>query len=710
MAAKAAVKDVGRVMGLPYEEVDRVAKLIPARPGVKLAEVLEENAEFRQIYEQEDRIKQLADMALKLEGVVRHASVHACAVIMAKEPLTHYTPLQNAPRGDQVIITQYGADSLKALGLLKMDFLALRNLTIIRRCVELVQEIHGIEVDIYHPPLDDPDTYALFGRGDTTAVFQFESAGMKKYLRELQPANFEDIIAMVALYRPGPMQFIDDFIARRHGRQEVRYDHPLMENVLKTTYGITVYQEQVMQVAQEMAGFTGGEADTLRKAISKKNAALMAEMGAKFREGAQNNGVPAKIAESIWADWEEFGRYAFNKSHAACYAFVAYQTAYLKAHYPKEFMAANLTSVMENSDRVAVLIEECRRMGIRILPPDVNESEVYFTVVKEGIRFGLGAVKNVGAGAIESIIRAREQDGSFMDLFDFCERVDLKALNKRMIESLILAGAMDSLRGHRAQLMAMVDDAVARAQTVQLDRQRGQTSLFDLMGADQSPAVAHKKLPDVAPWPRAKMLTKEKEMLGFYVSGHPLEDYADDLRAFASQLDRSTGLRDGMDVRIGGIITSVRSTVDRKGKTMAFVSLEDFQGPMEAVVFSDVFEKFRAYLDVDGMVMVKGKLSANGEDTLKVRAEEFLPLSSVREKYARVVNIALSTESLEKGTLHTLRELVTQYEGSCRLLVHVDTPTYGRVLVRSKGLTVSPCNELLSKLREIVGTEGVWLA
>lgn len=710
MAAKAAVRDVGRVMGMSYEEVDRVAKLIPVRPGVKLAEVLEGNVEFRQMYEQEDKVKQLVDMALKLEGVVRHASVHPCAVIMAKEPLTHYTPLQNAPRGDQVIITQYGADSLKALGLLKMDFLSLRNLTVIRRCVALVQEIHGIEVDIYHPPLDDPETYALFARGDTTAVFQFESPGMKKYLRELRPANFEDIMAMVALYRPGPMQFIDDFIARHHGRQEVRYDHPLMEDILKPTYGITVYQEEVMQVAQEMAGFTGSEADTLRKAISKKNAALMAEMGAKFREGAQHNGVPAKIADKIWTDWEEFGRYAFNKSHAAAYAFVAYQTAYLKAHYPKEFMAASLTSIMENSDRVAVLIEECRRMGIRILPPDVNESEVYFTVVEEGIRFGLGAVKNVGAGAIECIIRAREQDGPFMDLFDFCERVDLKMLNKRMIESLILAGSMDSLRGHRAQLMAMVDDAVARAQTIQLDRQRGQTSLFDLMGTHPSPIMAHKRFPEVASWPRTKMLTKEKDMLGFYVSGHPLEEYTDDLRAFTSQVDRSTGLRDGMDVTVGGIITSVRSVVDRKGKPMAFVALEDFEGPIEAVVFSDVFEKFRAYLDVDNMVMIRGKLSANGGDMVKVRAEEFLPLASVREKYARAVHIALSAADLEKDTLHALRELVSQYEGPCRLLIHVDTPTYGHVLVRSKELTVSSCNDFLSKLREVVGAERVWLA
>ena len=509
MAAKAAVKDVGRVMGLPYEEVDRVARLIPSRPGVKLEAVLREEPEFHRLYEEDETAHRIMDMAMKLEGVVRHASVHPCAVVMAKDPLTRYTPLQYAPRGSKVVISQYGADALKALGLLKMDFLGLRNLTVIRHCIEMIRETQGAEADIYPPPLDDKETYELFSRGDTTAVFQFESAGMKKYLMELKPSTLEDIIAMVALYRPGPMQFIDEFIGRHHGRTEVTYDHPLMESALKNTYGIAVYQEQVMQMSRDLAGFTGGEADTLRSAMSKKIVSLMQEMGEKFLKGAEEHGVPRRTSEKIWSDWQAFGGYAFNKSHAASYAFVAYQTAYLKAHYPKEFMAANLTSVMDNNDRVAILIEECRRMGIKILPPDVNESQVAFTVVEDGIRFGLGAVKNVGAGAIQSIIEARKE-GPFETLFDFCERVDLKALNKRMVESLILAGAMDSLEGHRAQLLEAVDACIGRGQSIQSDRERGQTSLFDMLSPQSEAAFPRSKLPDVAPWPRSKMLAQEK--------------------------------------------------------------------------------------------------------------------------------------------------------------------------------------------------------
>ena len=659
------------------------------------------------MHEEDETARRIVDMAMKLEGVVRHASVHACAVVIAKDPLTRYTPLQHAPRGERVVISQYGADALKALGLLKMDFLSLRNLTVLRTCIELIRETCGVEVDIYHPPLDDRETYELFCRGDTTAVFQFESAGMKQYLRELKPETFEDIMAMVALYRPGPMQFIDEFIARHHGRKEVTYDHPLMESALKNTYGIAIYQEQLMQMAHTLAGFTGGEAETLRFAISKKIASQMREMGEKFLKGAQKNGVSLRTAEKIWSDWEAFGGYAFNKSHAASYAFVAYQTAYLKAHYPREFMAANLTSVMDNNDRVAVLIEECRRMGIKILPPDVNESQVAFTVVEDGVRFGLGAVKNVGAGAIQSIIEARKEK-PFETLFDFCERVDLKVLNKRMIESLILAGAMDSLKGHRAQLLEAVDACIGRAQSIQMDRERGQTSLFDTLTPQSEAVFCRSKLPDVAPWPRSKMLAQEKEMLGFYVSGHPLEQYEEELNAFvspSSELSEANG-----DLFLGGIITAVKTMVDKKGQQMAFLSLEDFQGTTEMVVFSDVYREYRALLHADSTVLVRGKLSGNGSGgSARFRAEEFVPLSQARARYAHAVNILLSSVAMEKKGLRKLKKIAKRYEGPCRLLIHLETAEHGSLVIRSKSLTVAPSDELLSELRAVLGKEAVWL-
>jgi len=711
MAAKAAVKDVGRVMGIPYDRVDQVAQLIPSRPGVKLETVLREVPEFARLIEEDETARRIVELAMKLEGVVRHASVHACAVVMAKEPLTHYTPLQNAPRGNKVVISQYGAKSLKALGLLKMDFLGLRNLTVIRHCLELIRETEGAEPDIYPPPLDDKETFALFSRGDTTAVFQFESTGMKKYLMELKPSTFEDIIAMVALYRPGPMRFIDEFIARRHGRREVTYDHPLMESSLKNTYGIAVYQEQVMQMSRALAGFTGGEADTLRSAMAKKKEALMHEMGEKFLKGAEEHGVPRRTAEKIWSDWQAFGGYAFNKSHAASYAFVAYQTAYLKAHYPKEFMAANLTSAMDNNDRVAVLTEECRRMGIKVLSPDVNESQVAFAVVEDGIRFGLGAVKNVGAGAIQSIIEARKEK-PFTSLFDFCERVDLKALNKRMIESLILAGTMDSLEGHRAQLLEAVDACIGRGQSIQSDRERGQTSLFDLLSpqseAETKATFPRSKLPEVEPWSRSKMLAQEKEMLGFYVSGHPLEQYEEELKAFASpstELEKASG-----GLFVGGIVTSIKTIVDKKGKQMAFVSLEDFQGTTEMVVFSEEYGKYQALLHVDATILVRGKRSGNGNGGgARFQAEEFVPLSEARKRYARAVNIALSSIETKKKDLGKLKKIAKRHEGPCRLLIHLRTAEHGSLVIRAKDLTVAPSGEMLAELRAVLGKEAVWL-
>ncbi|HID10234.1 MAG TPA: DNA polymerase III subunit alpha [Candidatus Latescibacteria bacterium] len=699
MAAKAAVRDVGRAMGLSYEQVDAIAKLIPDRIGITLEEALKE-PELKRRYEEDKAVRGLLEIAMKLEGVVRHASVHACAVVISQEPLTRYTPLQYAPRGEKVVITQYSADSLKDLGLLKMDLLGLRNLTVIRKCVDMARKRYGVELDIHHLPLDDPQTYELFGRGETTGVFQFESEGMKRYLRELRPRNFEDLIAMVALYRPGPMQFIEEYIARHHGERPVTYEHPIMERALKGTYGIMVYQEQLMQVSRDMAGFTGGEADTLRKAVAKKIPELMALLKEKFLEGATRNGVPKDTAERIWVGWEEFGRYAFNKSHAAAYAFVAYQTAYLKAHYPKEFMAANLTSVMDNSDRVTVFIEECRRMGIRVLPPDVNESDITFTVVEEGIRFGLGAVKNVGAPAVHAILEAR-RESPFQSLYDFCERVDLKALNRRMLESLISAGAMDGLGGHRAQLLKALDGAIARAQVLRQERQRGQISLFEA-----GPALPEDRLPEVPQWSRSEALAKEKEVLGFYVSGHPLDPYREELEAFATPFENLEGLSQGSEVRIGGMVAAVRTIQDRSGRPMAFVTLEGLDGSVEVVVFWEAYERYRDLLSDNRAVLVMGRLSGNESGRAKVRVEEVLPLEEARERLVRALCIDLRGASEER--LEHLRASLERHRGGCSLLLRVRTK-WGDVFVRSRSLKVSPSPELLAELRREVGREAVRL-
>lgn len=693
MAAKAAVRDVGRAMGLSYEQVDEIAKLIPDRIGITLEEALKE-PELRRRYEEEEEVRKLLETAMKLEGVVRHASVHACAVVISTEPLTEYTPLQYAPRGEKVVITQYPADSLKDLGLLKMDLLGLRNLTVIKKCTEMVRARYGEELDVHHLPLDDPETYELFGRGETTGVFQFESEGMKKYLRELKPENFEDLIAMVALYRPGPMQFIDEYIARHHGRKPVAYEHPLMERALKGTYGITVYQEQLMQISKDMAGFTGGEADTLRKAVAKKIPELMVPLKKKFVEGAVHRGVPEETAERIWEGWEEFGRYAFNKSHAAAYAFVAYQTAYLKAHYPKEFMAANLTSVMENSDRVTVLMEECRRMGIRVLPPDVNESDVSFTVVEEGIRFGLGAVKNVGAPAVRAILEARKK-GPFKSIYDFCERVDLKALNKRTLESLILAGAMDGLGGHRAQLLKALDGAIARGQAVRQERRRGQISLFGT-------SLPEDKLPRVRPWSKMEALAKEKEVLGFYVSGHPLDPYREELEAFATPWSKLEELPLGSEVRVGGIVTGKKTLQDRSGRPMAFVTLEGLDGTVEVTAFHEVYEKFGELLNDNRAIMVVGRLSGNS----KVKADEVFPLEEVGERMVKALCIDLRGAS-EEG-LEALKSKLERYSGKCPLVLVVRTKR-GDVLVRSRSIKVKPSPELLAELRREMGGDAVRL-
>ena len=708
MQAKAALKDVGRAMGLTYDETDRLAKMLPGRPGIELAECLETEPEFRKAYEENPKYRRLVDLAVKLEGVTRHTSVHPCAVVISDIPLENFTPLQYAPRSDDLIITQYEAHALEALGLLKMDFLGLRNLTVLKWAVEMIKKNHGADVDIYNLPLDDPATYELLSRGDTTAVFQLESAGMKRYLRELRPNCFEDIIAMVALYRPGPMQFIDEYCARKHGRARVTYDHPLMESALKSSYGITIYQEQVMQMSRDLAGFTRGEADTLRKAMGKKDAALMERMRGKFIAGAAGRGVEEGLAAKIWGDWERFASYAFNKSHAACYAFVAFQTAYLKAHYPHEFMAASLSSEMDNSKRIIILIDECRRMGVPVLPPSVNESDLEFTVGKGGIRFGMLAVKNVGAHAIGAITEARANEGPFASLFDFCKRVDLKAINKRMIESLIQAGAMDDL-GERAQMLAGLDAAISWALTEQADRSSGQTSLF---GAGQESAKAQTistqpTLPSATPLSAKERLAQERALLGFYISGHPLDAYRRDIELFCSHTSEALPeAAPDAPVLVAGIISTIRRITTRQQKYMAVLTCEDFAGSFEVVVFPDAYEAGREHLEQARIIMIRG---ARGRDEAKVVAHEVIPIENARQRLAKALDVTISSSRLTQNGIGDLKRIVSANGGTLPVFIHLATRGHGTLTFKVKGGAVNPTDALIEQLERHPAVEGVKL-
>ncbi|MGH7406545.1 MAG: DNA polymerase III subunit alpha, partial [Candidatus Methylomirabilales bacterium] len=520
LGAKAVIRDVGRALGFPYSEADKLAKMVPATLNITLDDALGQSPALSEAVRTRPEVGELWQAARALEGLTRHASTHAAGVVISRDPLTEHVPLYRGAKGE--VTTQYAMGAIEKIGLLKMDFLGLRTLSVISNTLDLIRDGRGETLDIEAIPPDDEKTFRLLGEARTNGVFQLESAGMRDLLRRLRPGRLEDVIALVALYRPGPMVMIDDFIARRHGRVKVTYDHPALEEILKDTYGVMVYQEQVMRIAGDLAGFSMGEADLLRRAMGKKDPELMEKARKKFLDGAKSKGVPARTAEKIFDLMAPFAGYAFNLSHAAAYAVVAHQTAYLKAHYPVEFMAALLTSEMADTDKIVKYIEECRAMGITVLPLDVNESGSGFKVVGEKIRFGLVAVKNVGDLAIHSILESRTAKGRFKSLYDFCQRVDLRLVNKRVLESLIKCGAFDSLGARRAQLMAIVDSAMDAASSAQRDRAQGQVSLLEVFEAAGAPAVAAPGLPDVPEWSRAELLAAERETLGFYITGHPL--------------------------------------------------------------------------------------------------------------------------------------------------------------------------------------------
>ncbi len=690
MAARNAIRDVGRVLGISYAEVDRIAKSVPER--MNLAEAIIESPELSAISRESDEYKKLLNLATKLEGVARHSSTHAAGVVISKEPLVEYAPLQKAVKGDISWQTQYEMHAIEDLGLLKMDFLGLSNLTIIKNAMRIIRKIHELEIEIYNIPMDDKKTFSLLAKGETTGVFQLESAGMKRYIKELKPTVFEDIIAMVALYRPGPMQFIEDFIARKHGKKKIHYDHPLMEKALENTYGIIVYQEQVMQMSKDMAGFTGGQADTLRKAMGKKIRDLMIKVGKDFVEGCVKNHVDKKVAENLYKQMQDFAQYAFNKSHSACYALIAYWTAYLKAHYPSAFMAALLTSDYGNIDRIAIEIAECQRMKIEVLPPDVNESFAEFGVVKETgkIRFGLSAVKNVGMGVIEAILEAREKDGKFKSIEDFAKRVNAGELNKKVLESLIKCGAFDSLLGDRSLLLANMERILGFSSHSQGHTANGQIDLFGGSGVELPPLKLEK--------PTEKVTTREKlnwerELLGIYVSEHPTKEYQESLlRAGAKNIAEITDELAEKTVTVGGVITQVQKIQTRTKETMAFVTFEDSTGQTELIIFPKIMKQYPDLWQVGKILLAFGKVNTK-DNQIKIICERAKELEGNVEELDIKITDPLITQSVKlddagmvhifipRGTsteaLNDIKLKLATNKGETPVLVYVPNGTTG---------------------------------
>ena len=618
MFGRMAVRDVARVLEVPYAESDRLAKLVPPPSQgrhIPLSVSIKENADLRNEYENNPTAKEVLDYAIQLEGTIRSHGVHACGVVIAPDTLANYIPLEMAQKG--VVATQFPMGEVEELGLLKMDFLGLSNLTIINNAMRIIRKAYKKEINLSELPLDDKKTYELFQRGDTTGVFQLESAGMKRYLRGLKPTTFEDIIAMVALYRPGPMQFIDSFIRRKHGEEEITYLHSGMKNSLKNTYGILVYQEQFMQISKEWCGFTGGQADTLRKAVGKKKIDLMKKVKPEFVEGAVKvGGATKEIAETFWTQLEEFANYCFNKSHAACYGLIAYWTAYLKAHYPDAFMAALMTSDHDDTDRLAIEITECKHMGISVLSPDVNESFVEFAVVpnENKIRFGMSAVKGVGVGAVEEVLRARE-DGPFTSVEDFARRVSTSKFNRKAWESLIKSGAFDDM-GDRSDLLFNLDSITSFASKLQKEAASGQTNLFGMLGGDDAASVQSTLHLQKAPVKHddKERLMWERELLGLYISAHPLDRYETYLSEQTQPLTQLVPEYDSRMMTVGGIISTVRTIVTKSGSKMAFVGIEDKFGEGEIIVFPNLYEKVGAKLVQDAVIRVSGKNSARDRD------------------------------------------------------------------------------------------------
>ena len=710
MAAKAAIKDVGRAMDIPYTDVDRIAKMVPTTLNIKLETAIKESQALQEAYEKDSQVRELLNTALKLEGLVRNAGVHAAGVVIAPQPLTELVPLYRTKNDE--IVTAFDMVAIEKMGLLKMDFLGLTTLTILDDALKLIEQVRGQKIALQDIPLEDNTTYAsVFHKGLTSGVFQFESHGMRDVLRRYQPNSIEDLTALNALYRPGPIQggMIDDFIERKHGRRKIEYELPELKEILAETLGVIVYQEQVMQIANRLAGYSLGEADLLRRAMGKKKAEEMAQQRERFVQGATQRGFPNKKIEKIFDLMAQFAGYGFNKSHSAAYALLAYHTAYLKTHYPVEFMAALLTSVTGNTDDVVKYINECREMGIAVEAPDINVSDATFTPHGPAIRFGLAAVKNVGHNAIESIVAGRQKLGRYENIFQFCENVDLRMLNKRVLESLIKSGAMDSL-GSRSQLMAVIDKAIERAQKTQRDAECGQHGLFGVF--QQEDANDHNdKLPNLPDWDEHTRLAAEKEILGFFITGHPLEKYKDkleDFRALTTEdicaLKNSTG-KD--EIFAGGVICNLRVLKSKKGEYYAQANLEDMLGSVEMLVFPEAFRRLQDKVKLEVPVLIKGGVRIEEGANPKLTVSEITPLEEARPKLPRSLRIRIPLESATDSTVQALHNLFIERKGDSKVLFDVERQGDFMVVMEAEGYNVQPDRNFIARVEELCGRGAV---
>ena len=725
MKARAVIRDVGRVLDVPLSEVDKLAKLVPATLNITLEDALKQEPDFKKAYDSNPTMRKVIDIGKRLEGLTRHASVHACGVVIADEPLTNFLPLYRDSKSED-IITQFEGPLIDKIGLLKMDFLGLRTLSVIQHTIDLVETTHGKKIDIEKIDLADAKVYEIFASGRTKGVFQFESGGMQDLLMRLKPDRIEDLIAANALYRPGPMALIGDFVDRKHGARWT-VPHPIMKDVLEETFGIMVYQEQVMRICNKLGDIPLRGAYTLIKAISKKQASVISKQKHKFIEGCGNKGLNEEKANEIFELIHRFAGYGFNKSHATRYSVIAFQTAYLKAYWPVEFMASLLTYEKVDTDKVAEYIQECRQMGIEVAPPDINESFTDFTVIYQEqhehkadsglIRFGLAAVKGVGEKAVEQIIAAREKIGQFHSLFHFCENVDLRLVNKQVIESLIKAGAFDKLGGSRSQMMMGLETMMKAGSNLQVDRASGQMGLFESNKVEKDYAQDHQKLPDVPAWPETQMLAYEKEVLGLYVTKNPLSEHADTISVYStantSQLKEETS---GKPIILGGMVQKIRSIVTRNGRNagakMAVFTLADLQGTCEVVMWSDCFAVFGQMLEVDRILFVKGRIDLTRE-TPQIICEELIDIENAATKLAvnTKVNILLDEAEATKEKIASLKSICSAHRGKSPVYITVKTITGIKVkTMASRNLAVNPSTDFCRQMENLVGTNNFQLS
>lgn len=714
MLARAVIRDVGRVLDIPYGDVDKIAKLVPAKLGITLKEALDEEPKLKELMGSDIRVKELIEHALRLEGLNRHASTHAAGVVISENPLVDYLPIYNGKEGETV--TQFAMKAVEAIGLVKFDFLGLKTLTVIQKAVDMInrKKPAGEKLEMDLLSLDDPKVYELLGKGETTGVFQLESTGMKELMVNLKPSTFEDIIALVALYRPGPLGsgMVEDFIKRKHGQTPIKYDLPQLEPILKDTYGVIVYQEQVMKIAQVLANYSLGEADLLRRAMGKKIPEEMAKQKDRFMQGAEDNRLDKDIAGRIFDLMAMFAEYGFNKSHSAAYALVSYHTAYLKAHYPVEFMASLLTNDRAHSEKIVKNIAECREMGIEVLPPDINESDLFFTVSGKAIRFGLAAVKNVGEAALESVLAARNEEGPFRGLFDLCDRVDSKKVNRKVLESLIQCGAFDSLGGLRSQYLAALDGAMERASKRQKERNSNQTSFFDLL----APAVTAKEeavdeLPDLPDLPPSDKLQMEKELLGFYLSGHPLKQWSELLSTHTDftlgDLDEAG---DKSEVTVGGAVASMREITTKSGKRMAFVVIEDMEGTAEIVLFPEVYQACYEAVRSDEPLIVRGTLEKSEDGTPKILADKVVPIKAAIEELSKLVRVRINAGMHSEEDVRALHGVLADpaVRGQCQVFLDIVLPGKSQTTVKLPDeFKAAPTPELRNRIREVFGADVV---